>query len=298
VVVADGLAARRRMAVASLSAAGYDVLQATNGDQALSCWRAAAPDVVLLDVDLAEPRPSGAEVLRTLCAGRHGDSTGVVVTMSSDPGVGTVVDALAGGARDHLRWPFEPAELLARVGSVLRIADAHERLRRRNEELAYLGSTDELTGLATRRHIEDELFRLAAAAARYHQPLSAVLLAIDRWGEIDASGAVRADGAVQEVAVLISAIARTGDLTSRFSDSEFLVLLPMTDAEGARMFAERARAVVAAVPVATDDGPVDVSLSVGCATGATGPRELLARALAALRQAQATGGDRLISIVF
>ena len=295
VVVADSSASRRRLAAATLEDAGYRVLEASTGSEAIMCWRAASPDVVLLDVQIE----GGAEsIVSTVRRSRQREAQSAVITMSEGDAVEPLVQALAAGAQDHVRSPFDPAELVARVGASLRLVNERERLRRRNEELEYLGATDELTGLATRRHIEDELFRLGAAAARYHQPLAAVLFSIDGWPEIEAAGGGVADCVVQEVAVLISAIGRTGDLAGRYSDHEYLVVLPMTSADGAQVYAERARAVVAAAPVATDMGPVEVSMSAGCATGAPGPRELLDRALDAVSRAKAAGGDTLVSISF
>jgi GGDEF domain-containing protein len=70
----------------------------------------------------------------------------------------------------------------------------------------------------------------------------------------------------------------------------------MTDNEGARVFAERMRSVVAAAPFPTPVGPVEVSLSAGCADGAAGPAELRARAEQALDRARAAGGNTLVCI--
>lgn len=294
VLLADGHATRQRSAAAALLQAGYRVVAASTGAEAILCWRSANPDVVVLDADLGQDHstPTGIEVLRTLCRSKQPEP--MVITTSADTSVERVLECLNTGARDHLRVPFDRRELVARVGAAARVADEAERLRRRNRELAYLGGLDDLTSLASRREIEDELRRLGAAAARHHHPLAAVMLSVDHWSDLEAAGGVVTNAVLQEVAVLIAAIGRTGDLAGRYADHEFLVVLPMTGGEGGRAFAERVRSVVAAAPIQTEEGSVAVSLSAGCATDAPGPEELLSRAQLALARAEAAGGNTLV----
>ena len=293
VVLADSDTERRRAVAAALGRAGHQTIEVTSTAQAVEGCRATDPDVLLIDVDLEQG--AGAALIDRVRASRPLARI-PIITFSADVSTERVVDCLRRGAQDHLRVPLDTAEVLARIEAVLRTADEHERLRRRNEELEYLGSTDELTGLLNRRQIEEELSRLGASAARHHQPLAAVLFAVDRWDEIESRGARCADAVLQEVAVLISAIARTADVSGRLSDHEFLVVLPMTAGGGARTFAERVRAVVGAAPIVTDRGPLAVSVAAGCADGAPGPTELLERARRALRRALDAGGDTLVSI--
>jgi len=288
VVIADIDTARRARAASSLRRAGYRVVEVEGPARAVDACRITSAEIVVLDTDGDDGE--GLSALRALRFDRQLRHV-PVVTLSDDPSVDRVVACLERGARDHVRGPFSEAELVARVDAVLRIADENERLRRRNEELEYLGSTDEVTGLANRRQIEEEVERLAAAAARHHQPLAAVLFAVDRWSDIEALGLETADAVLQEVAVLIATIRRTCDLAGRFADNQFLVLLPMTDTAGAQIFAQRVRAVVNAAPIPTDSGRLDVTISAGYADGGLGADELIGRASAALDQALLAGGD-------
>lgn len=293
VVLADSDPRRQRAVAAALEQAGHQPIEVRTTAEAVEACRATDPDVLLIDVDLDDG--AGVALIDRVRASRP-LSRVPIISFSADVSTERVVDCLRRGAQDHLRAPLEAAEVLARIEAVLRTADEHERLRRRNEELEYLGSTDELTGLLNRRQVEEELSRLGASAARHHQPLAAVLFAVDHWGDIESAGARCADAVLQEVAVLISAIARTADVTGRISVHEFLTVLPMTAGGGARTFAERVRAVIAAAPIVTDVGPIAVSVAAGCADGAPGPTELLERARHALRRALDAGGDTLVSI--
>jgi DNA-binding response OmpR family regulator len=94
---------------------GYEVLTAADGDTAVSIAEEARPDLLVLDVML--PGRSGFDVLRTL---RGAGSTVPVIMLTARD---DVIDRVAGlelGADDYVVKPFEPRELVARVGAVLR----------------------------------------------------------------------------------------------------------------------------------------------------------------------------------
>jgi two-component system OmpR family response regulator len=94
---------------------GHVVDVARDGDAALASARANSPDLLILDVML--PRRSGFEVLRELRA--TGAGAAVIMLTARDD----VIDRVAGlelGADDYVTKPFEPRELVARVGAVLR----------------------------------------------------------------------------------------------------------------------------------------------------------------------------------
>lgn len=94
---------------------GYEVSTAPDGDAALEFARACPPDLIVLDVML--PRRSGFDVLRQLRA--DGSTAAVIMLTARD----ALIDRVAGleiGADDYITKPFEPRELVARVGAVLR----------------------------------------------------------------------------------------------------------------------------------------------------------------------------------
>jgi two-component system OmpR family response regulator len=99
---------------------GYDVSTAADGDVALESVRTTPPDLMVLDVML--PRRSGFDVLRELRATGFG---GAVIMLTARDDVIDRVAALEIGADDYVIKPFEPRELVARVGAVLRRASGH-----------------------------------------------------------------------------------------------------------------------------------------------------------------------------
>ncbi len=101
----------------------------------------------------------------------------------------------------------------------------------------------------------------------------------------DTLGHAAGDDLLREVAGRLTAVLRDGDLAGRLGGDEFVVLLPDADAAAAGALADRLRAAVGR-PVALDDGPVSVGVSIGVAcrpAGAdTGLDALLVRADAAM----------------
>ena len=94
---------------------GYEVLTAADGDTAVALANESHPDLLVLDVML--PGRSGFDVLRSLRAA--GSTVPVIMLTARDD----VIDRVAGlelGADDYVVKPFEPRELVARVGAVLR----------------------------------------------------------------------------------------------------------------------------------------------------------------------------------
>jgi DNA-binding response OmpR family regulator len=115
ILVVDDEPHIREVVGSYLAREGHEVRYAADGDAALAATRDAAPDLIVLDVML--PGRSGFDVLRELRrAGAH--SAVIMLTARDD-----VIDRVAGleiGADDYVTKPFEPRELVARVGAVLR----------------------------------------------------------------------------------------------------------------------------------------------------------------------------------
>jgi two-component system OmpR family response regulator len=115
ILVADDEPHIREVVRAYLERESYEVLEAPDGEAALALARTAGLDLLVLDVML--PLRSGFDVLRALRS--EGSNVGVVMLTARDD----VIDRVAGlelGADDYVTKPFEPREVVARVGAVLR----------------------------------------------------------------------------------------------------------------------------------------------------------------------------------
>ncbi len=119
ILIIDDAAQIRRVLKAMLVGRGYEVWTAASGEEGLETFRAALPDLVILD--LALPGISGVEVCREL----RRDSAVPVIVLSVRDAESEKVGALDAGADDYLTKPFGTEELLARIRSVLRRRHPH-----------------------------------------------------------------------------------------------------------------------------------------------------------------------------
>jgi two-component system, OmpR family, alkaline phosphatase synthesis response regulator PhoP len=116
VLVADDEPHLLRLVKFRLEREGYDVLIATDGDEALELARRERPDLCVLDVMM--PKRSGFDVLRELradpeCAGRK------VIMLTARAHDRDVDAGFALGADDYITKPFSPQELRVRVSTHL-----------------------------------------------------------------------------------------------------------------------------------------------------------------------------------
>jgi adenylate cyclase len=132
VLAVDDQPANVRLLDAVLSPRGYRVLGAGSGPEALALVAERRPDLILLDIVM--PEMDGYEVCRRL---RKDPATAflpvVMITASGDQERLLAIEA---GADDFVAKPFDKAELLARVRSLLRIKRYHDTIEGQTAELA------------------------------------------------------------------------------------------------------------------------------------------------------------------
>jgi len=114
ILVVDDEASIRRILETRLSMIGYNVVTASDGEEALSAFHVAAPDLIVLDVMM--PKLDGYGVCQELR--KYSDVPIIMLTA-----LGDVADRITGlelGADDYMVKPFSPKELEARIACVLR----------------------------------------------------------------------------------------------------------------------------------------------------------------------------------
>jgi diguanylate cyclase (GGDEF)-like protein len=155
-------------------------------------------------------------------------------------------------------------------------------------------ASDVLTGLPNRRAADEVFKRMAAHAGRNVSPLTAVLLDLDRFKEVnDQHGHESGDRALAMVGSIITSTIRASDFAARFGGEEFLVLLPDTDRDAALLVAEKLRSEIEHAELV---GIGSITASLGLAvlpTDAGEPEELLRKADRALYTAKEGGRNRV-----
>jgi len=117
VLVVDDDANVQRLLTYTLKQEGYEVIVASDGAEGLRLWAAEEPALILLDVSL--PGLDGFEVATRIRA-EEGEARHVpIIILTAEREVEQKVRALRAGADDFLIKPFHPAELLARIRSLL-----------------------------------------------------------------------------------------------------------------------------------------------------------------------------------
>jgi len=114
ILLAEDEAALRDFINRNLRARGFEVLEASNGLEAMAVWEREDPDLLILDIMM--PRMDGLEVCRRV---REYSSVPIIVLTALDA-ESDKVTALDLGADDYLSKPFGVEELLARMRAVLR----------------------------------------------------------------------------------------------------------------------------------------------------------------------------------
>lgn len=162
------------------------------------------------------------------------------------------------------------------------------------EETRRLANSDGLTGLQNRRRTTERLEAEIARARRYGTKLSLLLCDVDHFKQVnDQFGHNVGDEVLVRVAATLSETLRQVDLVGRWGGEEFLVLLPDTDGEGARVVAERLRKAVESLPP-FPGGPSKVTSSIGIASynGEDNSAVFVDRADQALYRAKKAGRNR------
>jgi two-component system sensor histidine kinase/response regulator len=126
---APGLYARTKV----LRQAGFSVVEATTGNQALKMASEHKPDVILLDVNL--PDMHGFEVCRRIRSTPALSTTTILHVSASSVQEQHMVHGLNTGADGYLVEPLDPAVLIATIKACLRVRHAENALRRSNEDL-------------------------------------------------------------------------------------------------------------------------------------------------------------------
>jgi len=133
ILVVDDNPENREIFRARLVSQGYEILTASDGEEALTTAREALPDLILLDIMM--PKVDGIEVCRQLRADPAFPFTPIVmVTARSDSK--DIVAGLAAGGDEYLTKPVDQASLVARVKSMLRIKQLHDTVQQQAAELS------------------------------------------------------------------------------------------------------------------------------------------------------------------
>jgi diguanylate cyclase (GGDEF)-like protein len=221
------------------------------------------------------------------------------------------LERVVAGLRDRWQGPATEHEIRLADGRVIEetgtrrpgegwlfVARDVTQRKRMEEDLFRMATTDALTGVCNRRTLMERGAHELRRSQRSHQPVTVLLLDIDRFKAInDTHGHAAGDAAIVALARCCRAALRTTDLFGRLGGEEFCAVLPDTPIEGGILVAENLRRRAAELRIPGRAAEVGFTVSIGVAARAADDDDmdrLLARADEALYRAKEGGRDRVV----
>ncbi|MBD0321567.1 MAG: response regulator, partial [Gemmatimonadetes bacterium] len=205
---------------ARLSSRGYEVVTATNGQEALDRVHGEAPHLILCDVMM--PVIDGFEVSRRIKSDTSLPFIPIILVTAKDTAE-DIVEGLEAGADDYISKPYNFKELEARVRAMLRIKRLQDELDQKNRELEVvnkrlrkLSFTDGLTALFIPRHVHQLLREEFERSDRTGEPIAVAMLDLDRFKQVnDTYGHAAGDDLLQQFALRVRSGLRESDTLAR-----------------------------------------------------------------------------------
>jgi PleD family two-component response regulator len=270
-----------------LAPAGFSVIHARSTEEVLEQVRSARPDVVLLDLHLADA--GGVEVCRLLRTRNLLDPTAPIIITAQEPLTRELrMQALRAGAWECFAFPVDAQEMLLKLRVFLDAKFEADSLR----DATLL---DPFTGFYSARGLLRRARELGADADRHSRALGCVVMAPDAQAAAPhAPAAEPSPELLRHLARVLELHGRSSDSIGRLSHMDFVVLAPDTDREGVLRLAHRL--AEAARRSALAAARQSIGIRAGCyavddfALHRLEPVELMVRATLALRRAQAEPG--------
>jgi diguanylate cyclase (GGDEF)-like protein len=299
ILVADDDAVSRCLMERILNRAGYDVVLAEDGPEALRILESpGGPRLALLDWMM--PGLDGPSVCLEVRSSRERPYS-YLILLTSKGSKEDLVAGLEAGADDYLTKPCNADELKARLRTGERVLRLEDTLVQAREEMRFKATHDALTSLWNRGAIlalmEDEIRRVE----RERTSSSLLLCDVDHFKRInDAHGHLMGDAVLREVAVRLGSATRPGDAVGRYGGEEFLIILGDCGPDSLARRAEEIRQAIVSPSFAGIPQALSVSISIGAITIdhsiSQTAEACLSQMDVALYRAKLEGRDRIVIV--
>jgi two-component system, cell cycle response regulator len=295
ILIAEDDPVSRRVLESFLTKWGFEVIIATNGNDALAILeKHLSPRLALLDWMM--PGMEGVQVCKRLRENVTRPYTYVLLLTARD-GKEDLLKGLQMGADDYLTKPFDSQELRARLHVGERILELQDALIATRDTLHFQATHDLLTGISNRGVVLDTLQRERSRQMREGGMFGIVLVDLDHFKWVnDTHGHLAGDAVLQEVARRMAACVRPYDTVGRYGGEEFLIVVPNSDSTGTMKLAERIRQAIESSPIVTPAGEIQMTASLGVGVNdapiPVEPQTLLHMVDEALYRAKRAGRNR------
>ena len=202
---------------------------------------------------------------------------------------------------DPAARPFDEndVQLAVAISHQTALTIQRANLIERSRVLEISANVDSLTGLNNRTHFLELAESEFQRARRFQHCVSIIMLDFDEFKQVnDTYGHIAGDQVLQTVAARCIKQVRVIDIVGRYGGDEFIFLLVETNADAAFTVARRVCQSISELPVDTERGPVNISVSLGIATlnpDCPDLTTLLSRADDALYMAKKAGKNQVLA---
>ncbi len=274
-----------------------EFVHATGSAEALARCENTKFDMIICDYYM--PNINGLDILKRLKKKGNKQPFILIVDFQTQ---GIIVDALKAGADDTIILDIAFDEILPAIVKKnfrfiemkLAYENMQKKLKKSKNTVDALTVYDKLTQLWDRRSAVKRLEEENSRAKRYNRPLSVLLIDIDHFTEVNRKyGREMGDIILQKIASLMKHKLRKVDISGRYDDDEFILILPETPMEKASRVAQRLLEKVSKHMFICKGESFHVTLSIGVSWfprfGREKVEELLSSAGKALSQAKIKG---------
>ena len=273
----------------------YDFREEADGEAA---WQVLVLDqsIELVICSLSLPVLSGDDLLVRVRSSRLARLAQMPMLMIAGDNTEVLERAKSHGASDFISRNTVAAELLARIDSLLKLAQVRHQLK---ENLAQNVQNPE-TGLFTRKYIELQAVQAMSHAMRHGGEVSAMVMGFDNVGELREEHGADAVAQLQKrfIAMLVGKI-RKEDSLGHYAGSQLVVVSPGTPYPDCESFGNRLCRAIHEANIAIRGHRLNLSVSIGVANspldGVSSAGALIELAGARLKAAQQAGGNRVIA---
>ncbi len=273
----------------------YDFREESNGEAA---WQVLVLDhsIKLVICSLSLPVLDGDGLLVRVRSSRLVRLAQMPMLMIAGDNEETVERAKAHGASDFIARATGGAELLARIDSLLKLAQAQNQLRENVEQ--HVQNPE--TGLFTRKYIELQAAQAMSHAMRHDSEVSAIVVSFDSIGSLrDEHGAELVAQLHQRFITMLVSKVRKEDSLGHYLGSQLVVIVPGTSVTACAAFANRLREAIRSANISVSGQRLSLTVSVGIANSpadsVTSSGALIELAAARMKEAQQAGGNRVLT---
>lgn len=265
-------------------------------------WQALVvdPAIALVLTDIGMPQLDGYGLLERIRESKLARLQNMpVVIISGDEDDAAKEKARQLGANDFVTKGIGAAELVARIDSLLRLAQTARELAESQDALATQSLLDPLSGLPTQSYFKQHGAQEIALARRHQGDISVLVIEIDRFDAFAAQyGAAVAKTVARKLSSMLATKVRQEDTVAELATGQFSVLSPVTDLIGCCAFALRMQKIVEKLVMTYRGESINISITAGIsnssADGLSSISHLIGIAAQRAQAGQEAGGNRVI----